>query len=108
MDRSLPAINPPPASRGGVFVYILMCTDGSFYVGSAKDVSRRVILHRTGRGAKFTHDHQAVRLVYAEGPLDLAEAIRREFQIKRWTRAKKLALIRSDAHTLHALSRSRD
>jgi predicted GIY-YIG superfamily endonuclease len=46
--------------------------------------------------------------VYVEGPFDLTEAVRREFQLKRWSRAKKLALIRGDAHTLHALSRSGD
>ena len=108
MDVDLPAINPPPAFPGGVFVYILMCPDGSFYVGSAKDISRRIRLHRASRGAKFTHDHQAVKLVYFEGPFDLTVAVRREFQIKRWTRAKKLALIRSDALTLHVLSRSRE
>ena len=108
MDRSLPAVNPPPASRGGVFVYILTCPDGSFYVGSAKDVCRRIRLHQTGRGAKFTQDHPTVKLVYFEGPFDPTEAVRREFQLKRWSRAKKLSLIRSDALTLHSLSRSHD
>ena len=108
MDLDPPAINPPPASPCGVFVYILMCPDGSFYVGSAKDVSRRISLHQAGRGAKFTHDHPTVKLVYFEGPFGPTEAVGREFQLKRWSRAKKLALIRSDALVLHALSRSRD
>jgi putative endonuclease len=108
MDVDLPAINPPPAFPGGVFVYILMCPDGSFYVDNAKDLSRRISLHQASRGAKFTHDHPAVKHVYFEGPFDLADAVRREFQLKRWSRAKKLALIRSDALALHALNRSRD
>jgi putative endonuclease len=47
-----------------------MCPDGSFYIGSAKDVRRRITLHQSGRGAKFTHDHPAVKLVYFEGPSD--------------------------------------
>jgi putative endonuclease len=89
-------------------VYVLFCPDGSFYIGSAKDVRRRITLHQSGRGAKFTNDHPAVKLVYFEGPFDLTEAVRREFQLKRWSRAKKMALICHDAHTLHALSRSHD
>jgi putative endonuclease len=91
-----------------VFVCILSCPDGSFYVGSAKDVNRRISLHQAGRGAKFTHDHLAVKLVYVEGPFDLTEAVRREFQLKRWSHAKKLALIRGDSAKLKTLSRSRD
>jgi predicted GIY-YIG superfamily endonuclease len=91
-----------------VYVYLLQSVDGSLYVGSAKDVSRRTNLHRTGRGAKFTHDHPAATLVYVEGPFDLKIAIQRELQIKRWSRAKKEALIREDRELLKTLSRSRD
>ena len=91
MDNNLPAINPPAVRPGGVYVYLLQSVDGSLYVGSAKDVSRRTNLHRTGRGAKFTHDHPAATLVYVEGPFDLKIAIQRELQIKRWSRAKKEA-----------------
>jgi putative endonuclease len=108
MDDDPPAINPPARSPGGVFVYILTCPDGSFYVGSAKDVSRRIRLHQSGRGAKFTHDHLRAKLVYVEGPFDLTEAVRREFQIKGWSRAKKLALIRGKCDRLKQLSRSHD
>ena len=105
---NLPTIAPPAVYGEGVFVYVLADPHETFYVGSAKDVSRRIHLHRIGRGAKFTHDHPALKLVYVEGPFDLAEAIRREFQIKRWGRAKKLALIGSNFESLRALSRSRD
>lgn len=89
-------------------MYILTWPDGSFYLGSAKDVSRRIRLHQAGRGAKFTHDHSAVKLVCVQGPSDLTKAVRREFQLRHWSRAKKLALIRRDTRTLHTLSRSRD
>jgi putative endonuclease len=85
-----------------------MCPDGSFYVGSAKDVGRRIRFHQTGRGAEFTHDHAMVRLVYFEGPFDLTEAVRRKFQLKRWLRAKKFALIRGNGAMLKTLSQSRD
>jgi putative endonuclease len=105
---NLPTIAPPAFLGEGVFIYILADPHEALYVGSAKDVSRRINLHRIGRGAKFTHDHPVLKLVYVEGPFDLTEAVRREFQIKRWSRAKKLALIRGDQPRLKALSRSRD
>jgi putative endonuclease len=95
-------------SPGGVFVYILACPDGALYVGSAKDVSRRTRLHQAGRGAKFTHDHAVGKIVYVEGPFDLTEAVRREFQLKRWSHAKKRAFIRGDRSLLKILSQSRD
>ena len=79
-----------------------------FYVGSAKDVVRRIRLHRSGRGAKFTHDHGVAKLVYVEGPLDLKMAVQREFQLKRWSRAKKEALVRGDQIALRQLAQSHD
>lgn len=108
MDNNLPAINPPAVLPGGVYVYLLQSVDGSLYVGSAKDVRRRTNLHRTGRGAKFTHDHPAATLVYVEGPFDLKTAVQRERQLKRWSREKKLALVCRDIARLRKLSRSRD
>ncbi len=105
--RPFTPVDPPPPSAGGVFVYLLACSDGTFYVGSASDVFRRIVLHQTGRGAKFTRDHAAPVLVYWEGPFDLQEAVRREFQLKRWSRAKKLAPIEGDMGRLHSLAQRR-
>jgi putative endonuclease len=103
-----PGINPPAVLPGGVFVYILASSEGALYVGVAKDVTRRIRLHQTGRGAKFTHDHRSAKLFYVEGPLDLNTAVQRERQLKRWSRAKKLALIRCDRGLLRQLSKSHD
>ena len=108
MDNDQPVINPPEPIPGGTFVYILACAQGALSVGSARDVSRRMVLHRTGRGTKFTNDHAHARLVYVEGPFDLKTAIRRERQLKCWSRAKKLALIAGDRRRLKELSRSHD
>ena len=55
----LPGISTPPPIADRIFVYILATTTGAYYVGSAKDVRRRMRLHRSGRGAKFTGDHGA-------------------------------------------------
>jgi predicted GIY-YIG superfamily endonuclease len=104
----LPHIDPPTVNPGGVFVYIVEGADGTLYVGNAKDVSRRIGLHKSGRGAKFTQDHGVAGLVYVGGPFDLKKAVQRELQIKRWSRAKKLALIAGDRRRLRELSRSRD
>lgn len=109
MDVSdLAGIRPPPPISDGVFVYILTTSRGCFYVGSAKDVARRLGLHRLSRGAAFTRDQGVAKLVYVEGPFDLKTAVQREFQLKRWSRAKKAALIRGDLRRLRVLSRSRD
>jgi putative endonuclease len=104
---SLPTVDPPPAS-GHAFVYILACTDGAPYIGSAGDLSARLKQHGDTNGAKFTRDHPGGRLVYFEGPVPIATAPRRERQLKRWSRAKKLALIQNQTAVLMRLSQSRE
>jgi len=76
------------------FVYIVQCTDGTLYTGWAMDVLARVKVHNAGRGAKYTQTRRPVRLVYSETWPSRAEAMRREREIKRWPRARKLALFR--------------
>jgi len=74
------------------------------YIGSAYNVAKRLAEHGGNRGAKFTQDHPGARLVYIEGPLFLLAAVQRERQLKRWRRAKKLALIRNQIARLKELS----
>jgi putative endonuclease len=76
------------------FVYIVQCADGTLYTGWALDVLARVKVHNAGRGAKYTQMRRPVRLVYSERWPSRAEAMRREREIKRWTRARKEALFR--------------
>ncbi len=76
------------------FVYIVQCADGTLYTGWAVDVLARVKVHNRGRGAKYTQARLPVRLVYSEAWPDRAGAMRRERQIKRWPRPRKLALFR--------------
>ncbi len=76
------------------FVYIVQCADGTFYTGWAMDVLARVKIHNDGRGAKYTQTRRPVLLVYSENWPSRADAMRRERQIKRWPRARKLALFR--------------
>jgi putative endonuclease len=89
------------------FVYILRCSDGSLYVGHTADVAERVKLHNEGKGAKWTAAHRPVELLYTEPATDETSAIRRELQLKRWTPAKKLALVAGDQQQLKSLARCR-
>ena len=89
------------------WVYILRCADGSDYVGSADHVDDRIKRHNAGDGTEYTHRRRPVTLVYSEACLDEASAIRRERQIKGWSRAKKEALIAGDTAWLKTLSKRR-
>ena len=75
------------------WVYILRCGDGSLYTGWTNDLERRVKAHAAGRGAKYTRARLPVELAYSESLTTRGGAMRREAQIKRFTRAEKLALI---------------
>lgn len=75
------------------YVYILRCGDGSLYTGMTDDVERRLDAHRKGKGAKYTRGRGPLEFVYREPVPDRAAALRREAQIKRLSRAEKLALI---------------
>ena len=88
-------------------IYILRCADGSLYIGQTSRLATRLNDHNSGRGAAFTFKRRPVELVYSEAHPTRLAAIRRERQIKRWTREKKEALIRGDLSRLRSLSRRR-
>jgi predicted GIY-YIG superfamily endonuclease len=90
------------------FVYILRCSDGSFYVGHTVDLETRVNAHNEGRGALWTACRRPVTLVYQEPHASEASAIARERQIKRWAHAKKSALIDGDRVKLKSLAKRRN
>ena len=77
------------------YVYILRCGDGSLYTGYTDDVARRLSVHQSGRGAKYTRSHLPVELAHQEELPDKSAALRREAEIKKMTRAQKLRLIES-------------
>lgn len=76
---------------------MLRCADGSLYTGVATDLERRLEEHNAGCGAKYTRGRTPVDLVYQESCVDRSRAARREFAIKRMTRADKLRLIAAGA-----------
>jgi len=77
-----------------VFVYLLECGDGSLYTGMTSDLQKRLLLHRAGKGAKYTRGRGPLILRYVEVQPDKGSALRRELQIKRMSRAQKWAMIR--------------
>lgn len=77
------------------FVYLLECKDGSLYTGVTTDVRRRFEEHVQGTASHFTSAKKAKRMVYSEVQENRSLAQKREAEIKKWTRAKKLAFIRS-------------
>lgn len=76
-------------------VYILRCGDDSLYTGIARDVLRRLEMHRAGKGAKYTRGRCPLTLVYTEKLPDHSAALRRELEIKKLSRAEKLALFQT-------------
>lgn len=78
------------------FVYILLCADGSLYTGWTTDLEKRVDVHNSGKGAKCTRSRLPVKLVYHEEFSDKSSALKREWEIKHFSRAEKLALIQNN------------
>ena len=74
------------------FTYILVCADGTLYTGWTNDLEKRLAAHNAGRGAKYTRSRRPVRLFYYEEFAEKCEAQRRECEIKRLPREKKIAL----------------
>ena len=88
------------------FVYILECAYETYYVGSAADPAFRLEYHQSGRGADYTAKRLPVRLVFQEVHPSVDAARQRERQIKKWSHAKKAALVAADRGRLKDLSRS--
>ena len=75
------------------FVYILRCRDGSLYTGITTDVVRRFLEHKNKKGGGYTKGHEAEKIVFKEEWKTRSEALKREAEIKRWKREKKLNFI---------------
>ena len=75
------------------FLYILQCRDGSLYTGITTDIQRRVKEHSKGKGSRLLRGKLPVKLVYQEDHPDRSSALKREAQIKKLPREKKLTLI---------------
>jgi putative endonuclease len=89
-----------------MFVYLLKCADGSFYVGSTRaTLDRRVPEHSSGAFGGYTLRRRPVQLVWSQEFAQVVDGVAAERQIKGWSRAKKEALIEGDFDRIRLLSR---
>src|SRR5262249_30210308 len=86
------------------YVYIMASKSRVIYVGVTGYLMARVLRHKSGEGGKFTRTYNVHRLVYYEVFHSIGAAIRRETEIKKWRREKKVALIRAKNPTWEDLA----
>jgi len=89
------------------YIYLLRCSNGSYYVGRTDDIARRLEEHNFGKGAEHTRKYRPVHLLLTEAFDSECDAIRREIQIKHWSRAKKAALAAGDLPRVKKLAKRR-
>lgn len=82
------------------FLYLLECGDKSIYTGITTDVARRLREHQDGArggklGARYTRARGAIKIIYSERFATRSAALKREAQVKKWPRGKKLGLVTS-------------
>jgi putative endonuclease len=88
------------------FVYILLCSDGSYYTGVTNDLDRRLFEHDSGHDTKaYTFSRRPLKLVFCESFNDINQAIAFEKQVKGWNRKKKEAIINGHWDLLPELSK---
>jgi putative endonuclease len=75
------------------YCYIVECVDETYYTGWTVDPQRRVAMHNKGRGARYTRTRGPVKLVYVEKLPDRKSAMKREIEIKKMKRERKMKLI---------------
>lgn len=90
------------------FVYMVICTDGTFYIGVTNDADRRVAEHNLGLDdGCCTYTRRPVVMVYSQDFHDVIQAIAAEKKLKGWSHAKKSALARGDWKLISALANPR-
>jgi putative endonuclease len=116
-DRRFESGHPRPSTSSGLlrylylmkswFVYILLCDQKTFYIGRTQDIEKRLVEHQRGY-SRFTKKFSDAQLVHQERYEKSREAEKRESQLKRWSVAKKKALITGDKALLQKLSKGRE
>jgi putative endonuclease len=78
------------------YVYILECKDGSYYTGYTNDIEKRVNLHQSGKGAKYTRGRTPVELRCYKVYETKSKALKEEYRIKKLSRQKKETFIKEN------------
>jgi putative endonuclease len=90
------------------YPYILKCRDNTLYVGVTKNLINRLNYHNRGKASKYTRGRTPVKMIYTEDHPTKTSALKRELQLKKWSKSKKLALIEGNKAKLIDLAKSRD
>ena len=90
------------------WTYMLRCADDTYYTGCTTDLDQRIYEHQTGKYDGYTKRRRPVKLVWSEEFQTIDEAIEAERQIKKWSQAKKRALIAGDFDIIKELAQSRE
>ena len=77
-------------------VYILKCADNTLYTGIAKNIEKRLAVHRTGEGSKYVRTRLPIKVVFMEKSKNRSEATKREIEIKKMSRKEKIFLIKKN------------
>ena len=78
---------------GRFYVYIVECADKTYYTGYTPDIEKRILLHNSGRGAKYTRDRRPVEVVWWKEYRQFKSAFKLERVIKALTRKQKEMLV---------------
>ena len=107
MDAGESKGQTPAPATSSCLVYILKCSDGTYYVGCTTDLRARDRVHHEGCGAEYTAARLPVRMVCSEAHESWPAARKREAQLKRWSHDKKRALVEGEIQRLHLLAKRR-
>jgi putative endonuclease len=77
------------------YVYIVECSDTTFYIGTTNDIKKRIAKHNAGKGAKYTRGRGPVKIRYARSFESRSEACKHEYQLKRYSRDEKQDIIQA-------------
>lgn len=76
------------------YTYILLCEGNSLYTGATNDLEKRFHTHKSGKGGAYTRSHKPIKLLYSEQFETKSQALKRENEIKSWSRTKKIVTLK--------------
>jgi putative endonuclease len=95
--------------NSGAYLYVLRCTDGSYYVGTTRNtLEERLAEHNAGLYGGYTATRRPVTMAYAQHFETITDAVSAERQVKGWSRAKKEAMIKGEWDLLPELAKRRN
>lgn len=86
----------PDNKKKNWLVYMILCSDDSLYTGITTDLQRRFTQHKNKKGAKYFYGREPLEIVFTEEGHDRISASQREYEIKNYSRAEKMVLLKSE------------